>query len=629
MICLGALASGLAGHAQALGFSNLTVQSGLGQQLRAQLELTGNDVAEIDQSCFKARVETADGTLLAQAVVTLVQKGSARYLTVVTRKDLLEPAVKIMVDMGCEIQLHREFLILLDPPLFAPAQVASTAGSQRSVPAREPKEITAKEPAAALPVTSVRVKKEKPAARLSEVVSSSNDPVISKKKSSKSSENKRGSEKPLTPVPVRDTLKLSDDIPILSQGLRLSDQLSTSGSQSNIEELRAAQAQLAAMLRDEKPIQFSGDKLKSEQQKILSLQQEALQLKRQSQLDKAALEEARENSFSRNWMLGLSLFVLAGLVVIAILLLYVRRMRKRLQATWWEQKEPAHEPESKKNIEEIVDSIQASYGPTTTSALYKIIDDEKPAAVSRPVTAMSKKALPDDLGKLDGPSIFNKAYVPTLEDSNSSTFNFFSSRGNSVKVEEISDVTQEAEFWISVNDPQRAIEILEPQAEIDHPESPVPWLYLLDLYRVTGNKEKYDTMRDRFVVFFNANIPEFEVDPASLPGRQLEDFEHLMSRICRLWTSNEILPFLESLLVDDRDGKRMGFELPVYRDILLLISVANELERLNAFGGDRAGGWARVPDITDDVPEIKTEEDADSNLIDFEAIDFPKKNDAN
>jgi hypothetical protein len=37
------------------------------------------------------------------------------------------------------------------------------------------------------------------------------------------------------------------------------------------------------------------------------------------------------------------------------------------------------------------------------------------------------------------------------------------------------------------------------------------------------------------------------------------------------------LPFLESLLVDDRDGKRMGFELPVYRDILLLISVANEL----------------------------------------------------
>ena len=43
---------------------------------------------------------------------------------------------------------------------------------------------------------------------------------------------------------------------------------------------------------------------------------------------------------------------------------------------------------------------------------------------------------------------------------------FFSSPGTSVKVEEISDVTQEAEFWISMNDPRRAIEILEPQEEL-------------------------------------------------------------------------------------------------------------------------------------------------------------------
>lgn len=38
---------------------------------------------------------------------------------------------------------------------------------------------------------------------------------------------------------------------------------------------------------------------------------------------------------------------------------------------------------------------------------------------------------------------------------------------------------------MSVNDPERAIEILEPQAEQERPDSPVPWLYLLDLYRVT------------------------------------------------------------------------------------------------------------------------------------------------
>ncbi|MES2041827.1 MAG: hypothetical protein V4495_28765, partial [Pseudomonadota bacterium] len=92
----------------------------MGQQLRAQLELTGNDAAEIDQSCFKAKIESPDGYALAPVNVTLVQKGSARYLTLVTRSTVLEPAVKIVVNMGCEIQLHREFLILLDPPLSAP-----------------------------------------------------------------------------------------------------------------------------------------------------------------------------------------------------------------------------------------------------------------------------------------------------------------------------------------------------------------------------------------------------------------------------------------------------------------------------------------------------------------------------
>ncbi len=617
------MASGATGNAYALGFSNLTVQSALGQQLRAQLELTGNDAAEIDQSCFKAKVESPDGYAIAPVNITLVQKGSARFLTLVTRASIVEPAVKILVNMGCEIQLHREFLILLDPPLSAPALTTPTPGSARA-PANPAPVVVGKDPLMSEPPPQVkirpRIKRDKPARELTEIVGAPVNAPVTKKKPARSIDNQIRQ--------PRDTLKLSDDLPVLTQGLRLSESLSTSSTQSNIEELRAAQAQLAAMLRDEKPAQPAVDKPRNEQQKILSLQQEAQQLKRQSQLDKAALEEARENSFSRNWVMGLSVFIAAGLAIIALLLLYVSRMRKRLHESWWQQQEPVSEPEAKKNIEEIVDSIQASYGPTTTSSLYQVHDDDDEPGSSRPVTKPSRKTAADSsLGKLETPSIFSKAYVPTLEDSNSSTFNFFSTKGQSVKVEEISDVTQEAEFWISVNDPQRAIEILEPLADVDHPESPVPWLYLIDLYRVTANKEKYDLLRDRFIVFFNANVPEFEIDPATLPSRHLDDFEHLMNRICNMWNSNDILPFLESLLVDDRDGKRMGFELPVYRDILLLISVANELEKSNSFGApERTRAWANVPGLPPDEPAGQEQQvEPDSNVIDFEMIDFPKE----
>ncbi len=368
-----------------------------------------------------------------------------------------------------------------------------------------------------------------------------------------------------------------------------------------------------------------------------SLQAEANQLKRQEQADKAELEALRESSFSRNWIVALAGLLLLGLIAIVVLALHLRRLTIRNEFAWMAQHADKPDTDRKMSVEEIVNSVQASYqnpatvpGKTAEAAIPAFLQDKGGMA-------MAENTAPASLGKntspatkpasAASPAALSRTSLPSLEDTNSSTFNFFAAKGNSMKVEEISDVTQEAEFWMSVNDPQRAIEILEPQGAIEAPDSPVPWLYLLDLYRVTKNKEKYDALRDRFVLIFNANIPDFEADPADSVSRQLEDFEHLMAKICGMWDTNDILPFLQSLLVDDRDGKRMGFELPVYRDILLLIAIANELERAKSQGGF-GGKWVAEDDAVT-IPDVATlnkpeEEKADFNAIDFEVIDFPK-----
>ena len=130
-----------------------------------------------------------------------------------------------------------------------------------------------------------------------------------------------------------------------------------------------------------------------------------------------------------------------------------------------------------------------------------------------------------------------------------------------------------------MNDPQRAIAILEPQGDDDSLDSPVPWLYLLDLYKLVGEQAKYDDLKGRFKGKFNANIPAFDEKVLPENVRGMEDYKHLMEKVCALWHTNQILPFLENLLVDDRAGARVGFDLPVYRDILLLIAISNELER--------------------------------------------------
>lgn len=612
---LAALLIGAAAPVHALGLGELRVQSGLGQPLKANVGLLGLDSNNVSQSCITAKVESSDGGFLAMGNISLNQVGNPKSVQIFTRQSLAEPAVKITVDIACEAQLHREYMVLLDPPQFNT--------TERNSPITLPSVQAFPDTKDSAPEQSIVRKKPKVKAD-----SSVKSEAAFSKGSLHSTSTLSTKAVKTPPKEHKDVLKLSDDSIVLpQQGLHLSDSLSSAPleqqSASNMAELKAAQAHFAALMRGDNTDVESEAQLKSRQQKIQALQMEATQLKKQSQIDKAALDDMKDSSFSRNWMIGLSAFILAGVLIIAMLIIYINRLHKRAEFSWWEQNAQKN-AEPKKNIEEIVNSVQASYDSNDagTFQTYEMNPQnshlnkfEKASSDSDAVWAGTDQSVKS-----------NTARTPTLEESNSSTFNFFSTRGSSVKVEEISDVTQEAEFWISVNDPQRAIEILEPQADILQPDSPVPWLYLLDLYRSTNNREKYDVMRSRFILHFNANIPDFETDPVASENRQLEDFVHLTERICSMWGSNDILPFLQSLLVDDRDGKRMGFELPVYRDILLLIAIANELERTKTIGSVLGSGWTGAHDVsTLDKPVADSFGRPDSNSIDFESIDFKKK----
>ena len=605
------------GNAHALGVGSIRVQSALGQQLKAQLDVTGVDPQDIDLGCFRANVESTEGLFLSTVDLRISQQGNAKFLTLTTRKNIDEPAVKVVLNVSCDVQMHREYLVLLDPPELAPSYkkmpsapvLPELDSGARFTSAEVP---PAKQPKAARQHTD------------SEVVHAS--PARVAATSTKKSNNADKRDKL---VSGKDALKLSDETDVLPSGLKLASTLSTETTNSDAErsaQLRLAQAQYAAMMRGESAPASAPQQTAPVEVKSAPTQKETLDLKRQLQREKASIEELKDASVPKEWFYTLLALIVGAVALVGLLVAYIRRVHKKTSSTWWEQKEARPLAEARPNIEELVNSVQASYGTTTNKETAPVsASPSNTAAAAASQVSTHKPAVERSLGNMEAPSVFGRNYTPSLEDTNSSTFNFFSTRTNSVKVEEISDVTQEAEFWMSVNDPERAIEILEPQAELDHPDSPVPWLYLLDLYRVVGNKEKYDPLRDRFVVFFNANVPEFEVDPATLPSRHLDDFEHLSKKICSMWNTNDILPFLESLLIDDRDGKRMGFELPVYRDILLLISIANELERQKTLSG--AGkGWDAVPAHVI-APDITPQADAESNIINFEVIDFPKNND--
>ena len=388
-----------------------------------------------------------------------------------------------------------------------------------------------------------------------------------------------------------------------------------------MQELRVAQARMAAILRDEPQTAGATEPRIDDSKEITSLKQETEQLRKQNLLDKSALAKMQDKPAFDFWLVVLAVIAIFAIGIILFLLVYIRRNLSGKSDTWWQEEEEALSAQPEK-IEDVINNLQSSY-------------DRKMAvdATSSDVSSKRNLATKSDEGgkdanneiKSNAPMFENSSFhrTPTLEETNSSIFNFFAPRGNSVKVEEISDVTQEAEFWISMNDPQRAIEILSSQEQLEQPDSPVPWLFLLDLYHTVHDREKYDMLRDRFIICFNANIPEFDTDLSQVPSRQLEDFQHLTQKICDAWGRNGIIPYLESLLVDDREGKRAGFDLPVYRDILMLLGIAHELEKIMAIEGPIRAS----PEVVADEPKIKNTTDpleaAEINTIEFETIDFP------
>ena len=583
--------------AHAIGLGEAQLRSALEQPLNVNISLSGLQESDVLLSCVKVKINSINGDFVANPLVEFVfsdENKLPRYLHVTSRTPIQEPAITLSIVWSCGTRVVREYTLLLDlsdsaaatpsmPSTRSTAVDATLSARTESVPA------TATASVASSAVSSVSASPKNKGAHHSVPVAASSAattaivPAPATLKTAPENPSGQVAEtglKKSRAVSGRNVLKLGSDDESSVYDLKISTSLSMVSKQTTDDrssrEIKVAQAEFAARLRGEDPLAAVQAQLANAQKKIIILQQDnaAGQSAKQDKNQQSASASQGNSSWfdfgesSIVWILVLGILLI--LTLTALILLAIRLRRHRSESVWWEP------PESKSvDVEEIVNGLQAD---ATTGTF-----DPAPIVIKETIFGMEPEMQESATGSVNAIDIVaakaTRIGLPLLEDTNSSTFNFFSPRGNSLKVEEISDVIQEAEFWMSVNDPHRAIEILEPQAVDDNPDSPVPWLYLLDLYKLVDDQAKYELLRHRFKAKFNANIPlyEEEVDPENT--RVLEDFSHLIDKICGLWFTHEILPFLESLLIDDRDGARVGFDLPVYRDILLLIAISNELER--------------------------------------------------
>lgn len=595
-----------------VGLGPLRLQSALGQPFRANVQVLGPDAHTLTENCIRTRLTTTDGSEISRPDIDLKHvKGANSEINLSSTANLDEPAVTLLIDITCSPTLHRDYQLLLDLRDGLPRVLSTAAATSKERKASTARNASAGDDGATELSRSERrklkKKRTKPAVEKSNsglddaesIVSSPESPVATKSRSKAAPAG-------------GNVLKLSQedltlDEPFGSRSpprLKLSDSLSGSdekGSIGNIDEVNAAKLRFASMMRDEDPVLSAQKQIKTLQDQ---LQQNGIDVTGKNNVGKDEMPfNGRATPGFNKWLIVLAVLLVLGVGVVVAILRPSRRPKEKSVSPWWiagadsasrevdvvkSAREAARAKRSKIVAEEY--DLLGEAPPvrmTTDVALERYVDHfNRKAELDNEPTATEPESPTSTETAVDGP----KASVEPLDFSADA---FMTDLGNDAlpaadlrrtglaTFELVSDVMQEAEFWKMLNETQRAIDILETYCNSDSSDSPVPWLYLFDLYTEINDTPRHAGLRERFERKFNGRIPDQEQDGSTL-HQSLEDYPHLMAQISELWDRDDVVSFLQGLLINSRDDPRQGFDLLVYREILLLIDVAREREKLTA-----------------------------------------------
>jgi hypothetical protein len=146
-------------------------------------------------------------------------------------------------------------------------------------------------------------------------------------------------------------------------------------------------------------------------------------------------------------------------------------------------------------------------------------------------------------------------------------------------VEELIDLEQQADFFTVLGQDEAAIDLLMGHVRSSGGTSPLPYLKLMEIYARQGDRDAYERTRERFNQRFNAYAPGFANEIA---GRSLDDYPEVMRQLQSEWADPHAVMETMDALVFRRGGDAVTFDLPAYRELLFLYSIARDLAQMPA-----------------------------------------------
>lgn len=594
------------GYSNAAGFGVVQVQSWLGEPLNLNVTVIGTDTSPQWYACIKARVESLDGTVVFVPKIDVRRTNQRQSIQLTTHQNINEPVMNVVLKLGCEIAVNRTYQILLDPVAFLPnidtvAQSESPSDTTEKIQIARPDAAIARADANKVKMRQPRIKKSRDTSNGVPAVATQSVPKIRKapanrlrltllEEPGKDAKSAKTLPTPPKNIPLASAPPVKPAVDLPEPGLNAGD---------------LTNATQMAMI---KSLQIEIDALRNENNRI----------KQKGTSDIAAMQSVRTELFS--WLTGLGLILLLCLAAIVWLTMRFLSLKKTQSQSSWNPLPDETSYLQKRHLREVEDEDNRE---TIERALHRTRKEN----IQVEVQANSSNPKDDTNQKLEDVERLRQLYerhsvmsardtaieqIPhSVIDAVNETANFEASRDENIpdKVEEISDVMELVGAWMALHKPTEVLKLLEPFNHVDTPDSPLPWLCLLDVYNSMNDQEKYEAIGKRLVALFNVRVVPW--DERSAIGRaNLANFPHVVNKILALWDSDDIAPYLASLLVNDRGGARVGFDLSIYRDIERLHVLAKDPSRprdIDKLRNYKAGAilFAPPPGLEEEDEEVE------------------------
>jgi len=136
-----ALALGLglsAGPVAAMSFGAARLNSALGQPLDLRIPVQSADPNDLDGACLRLLpAPDSDIPTLSIGRVGFERDGLIGAIRIQSLEPVNEPALRVIVEAGCQRRMQREYVLLIDPPALRPAAPTSAATDRPPPPALE------------------------------------------------------------------------------------------------------------------------------------------------------------------------------------------------------------------------------------------------------------------------------------------------------------------------------------------------------------------------------------------------------------------------------------------------------------------------------------------------------------